>query len=51
MGRVPLVPGIGGRLVLREGRVIGALGVSGAKPEQDVECADAALRALGHLSA
>ena len=47
MARVPLVPGIGSRLLRREGRPLGAIGVSGGKPEQDVECADAALRALG----
>ena len=47
MSRVPLIPGIGSKLLRREGRVLGALGVSGGKPEQDVECADAALRALG----
>ncbi|MFL5442786.1 MAG: heme-binding protein, partial [Myxococcales bacterium] len=28
-------------------RVLGAIGVSGGKPEQDVECADAGLRAIG----
>jgi glc operon protein GlcG len=42
-----VVPGAGSRLVRREGRVIGALGVSGGLPQQDVECCEAALRALG----
>jgi glc operon protein GlcG len=42
-----VVPGAGSRLLRREGRVIGALGVSGGLPQQDVDCAEAALRALG----
>ncbi|HZX65143.1 MAG TPA: heme-binding protein [Myxococcales bacterium] len=45
--RVPAVPGPGSRLVRKEGRVLGAIGVSGGKPEQDVECAEAGLRAIG----
>jgi glc operon protein GlcG len=45
--RVPPVPGPGSRLARKEGRVLGALGVSGGKPEQDVECAEAGLRAIG----
>jgi glc operon protein GlcG len=45
--RVPPVPGPGSRLARREGRVLGAVGVSGGKPEQDVECAEAGLRAIG----
>lgn len=39
--RVPIVPGLGSLLVKREGRVLGAVGVSGGKPEQDLECAEA----------
>jgi len=39
--RVPLVPGLGSALIRREGLVVGAIGVSGAKPEQDLECAEA----------
>ncbi|HYM66415.1 MAG TPA: heme-binding protein [Patescibacteria group bacterium] len=39
--RVPLVPGLGSALIKRDGTVIGAVGVSGARPEQDVECAEA----------
>jgi uncharacterized protein GlcG (DUF336 family) len=42
-----VVPGAGSRLVRRDGKVIGALGVSGGLPQQDVECAEAALKALG----
>jgi len=45
--RVPPVPGPGSRLVRKEGRILGAIGVSGGKPEQDVECAEAGLRAIG----
>ena len=45
--RVPPVPGPGSRLARKEGRVLGALGASGGKPEQDVECVDAGLRAIG----
>ncbi|HYL09067.1 MAG TPA: heme-binding protein [Candidatus Udaeobacter sp.] len=41
--RVPIVPGLGSVLVRREGRVIGAVGVSGGRPEQDLECAQAGL--------
>jgi len=45
--RVPPVPGPGSRLARKEGRGVGAIGVSGGKPEQDVECAEAGLRAIG----
>ncbi|HSS62098.1 MAG TPA: heme-binding protein [Candidatus Limnocylindrales bacterium] len=41
--RVPIVPGLGSVLVRRDGRVLGAVGVSGGKPEQDLECAEAGL--------
>ncbi len=43
--RVPIVPGLGSVLVRREGKVLGAVGVSGGKPEQDLECAEAGLSA------
>jgi glc operon protein GlcG len=43
--RVPMVPGLGSVLVKRDDRVLGAVGVSGGKPEQDLECAQAALSA------
>lgn len=39
--RVPMVPGLGSVLIRRDGRVLGAVGVSGARPEQDLECAEA----------
>jgi glc operon protein GlcG len=44
--RTPIIPGPGSVLIRREGRVLGAVGVSGAKPEQDRECAEAGLSAL-----
>ena len=47
MARVALVPGLGSLLVRRNGAAEGAIGVSGAKPEQDLECAQAALTAMG----
>lgn len=44
--RLPLIGGLGSLLVRREGRVLGAVGVSGAAPEQDKACAQAGLDAL-----
>ena len=41
--RVPIVPGLGSVLVRRDGKVLGAVGVSGGKPEQDADCAEAGL--------
>lgn len=46
MVRVPIIPGPGSVLVRREGSVLGAVGVSGAQPDQDRECAEAGLRSL-----
>ena len=43
--RVPIVPGLGSVLIRKDDRVLGAVGVSGGKPEQDLECAQAALTA------
>jgi glc operon protein GlcG len=43
MARVPLVPGLGSSLIKRSDAVLGAVGVSGGKPEQDLECCQAAL--------
>src|SRR5438552_5512058 len=34
MVRVPMIPGLGSVLTRRDGRVLGAVGVSGARPEQ-----------------
>jgi uncharacterized protein GlcG (DUF336 family) len=42
----PLIPGIGSLLIKQDGVVVGAVGISGAKPEQDLECAEAGLAAL-----
>ena len=43
--RVPLIPGPGSLLIKKEdGQVVGAVGVSGARPEQDLDCAEAGLR-------
>ncbi|HEX9576119.1 MAG TPA: heme-binding protein [Myxococcales bacterium] len=44
--RLPPVPGLGSALIRRDGAVLGAVGVSGGKPEQDLDCAEAGLRAL-----
>jgi len=44
--RTKLVPGPGSVLLERDGAVVGAIGVSGAKPEQDLDCAEAGLRAI-----
>jgi glc operon protein GlcG len=41
--RVPIVPGLGSVLIRRDGRILGAVGVSGGKPDQDLECAEAGL--------
>ena len=46
MNRVPMVPGIGSLPIEKDGIIVGAIGISGAKPEQDLECAEAALSAL-----
>src|SRR5713226_3031473 len=36
--RMPLIPGLGSVLIRRSDTVLGAVGVSGGKPEQDLEC-------------
>jgi uncharacterized protein GlcG (DUF336 family) len=41
--RVPIVPGLGSVLIKREGKVVGAVGVSGGRPEQDLDCAEAGI--------
>ena len=46
MVRVPIVPGLGSVLIRRDGRVLGAVGVSGGRPEQDLECAEAGLSGI-----
>jgi glc operon protein GlcG len=44
MVRVPMIPGLGSIPIKQEGKNDGAIGVSGARPEQDLECAEAGLR-------
>jgi uncharacterized protein GlcG (DUF336 family) len=44
--RMPVIPGPGSVLVRRGDAVHGAVGVSGALPEQDRECAEAGLALL-----
>jgi glc operon protein GlcG len=41
LARVPLIPGPGSALIKRDDIVLGAIGVSGARPDQDLECAEA----------
>ena len=43
MVRVPLIPGLGSALIKEDAKVIGANGVSGGRPDQDLECAEAGL--------
>ena len=47
LASVPTIPGLGSLLVRRGGTIVGAVGVSGGAPEQDVECARAGLATLG----
>lgn len=44
--RVPLIPGLGSALIAEDGNVVGAVGVSGGRPDQDLECAEAGLSEL-----
>lgn|SRR5487761_37708 len=44
--RVPLIPGLGSALITEDGHVLGAVGVSGGRPDQDLECAQAGLSEL-----
>ncbi len=46
MARVQIVPGPGSLAIKRGGACVGAIGVSGAKPEEDLECARAGLAAI-----
>jgi glc operon protein GlcG len=45
--RLPLIPGLGSVILREGGRVLGAVGVSGASSEQDLACAVVGLRAIG----
>ena len=42
--RVPLIPGLGSLPITEDGKIVGAIGISGGRPEQDLECAEAGLR-------
>jgi uncharacterized protein GlcG (DUF336 family) len=44
--RMPMIPGPGSMPVTRDGLTIGAVGVSGARPEQDLECCQAGLDSI-----
>jgi glc operon protein GlcG len=41
--RVPIVPGLGSILVKHGDQLSGAIGVSGGRPDQDLECAEAGI--------
>jgi glc operon protein GlcG len=45
--RVPLIPGLGSALLRRDGQALGGVGISGGSSEQDQECVEAGLRAIG----
>jgi glc operon protein GlcG len=45
--RLPILPTLGSVLVRRDGVVLGAVGCSGATAEQDKECGQAGLAAIG----
>jgi glc operon protein GlcG len=44
--RLPLIPGPGSMPITRDGLTIGAVGVSGARPDQDLECCEAGLNSI-----
>jgi uncharacterized protein GlcG (DUF336 family) len=44
--RMPMIPGPGSMPITRDGLTIGAVGVSGARPEQDLECCQAGLSSI-----
>jgi glc operon protein GlcG len=46
LARLPLIPALGSVLIRRDDAVLGAVGVSGAAPEQDKECGLTGLAAL-----
>jgi uncharacterized protein GlcG (DUF336 family) len=47
MVRVPMIPGLGSVLIRQGDEVVGAVGVSGGQPEQDLDCAQSGLSAIG----
>jgi glc operon protein GlcG len=46
MARRQMVPGPGSLPIYKGGEILGAVGVSGGKPEQDLECAEAGVSSL-----
>ncbi|HAC44798.1 MAG TPA: hypothetical protein DCF65_01900 [Chloroflexi bacterium] len=44
--RLPLIPGPGSVPIKRDGLTVGAAGVSGARPEEDLECCLAGLASI-----
>ena len=48
--RLPLIPADGSVLIREGDAVLGAVGVSGARPEEDRECAEAGLAAIRDLA-
>src|ERR1700716_4350817 len=46
LARIPIVPGLGSALIKQDGKSVGAVGVSGGRPEQDLECAEAGLTSI-----
>jgi uncharacterized protein GlcG (DUF336 family) len=46
LARTPLVPGLGSALIKRGDTMLGAVGVSGGKPEQDLDCCQSGLATL-----
>jgi glc operon protein GlcG len=46
LARLPLVPGLGSLLIKRGDTVLGAIAVSGGKPDQDLDCCTAALKSI-----
>jgi uncharacterized protein GlcG (DUF336 family) len=44
--RLPLIPGPGSLPIKRDSVMVGGVGVSGARPEQDLECAEAGLASV-----
>jgi len=47
MTRGTMVPGLGSLPIQKDGTVVGAVGVSGGRPEQDAECAEAGAASAG----
>jgi len=47
MTRGTMVPGLGSLPIQKDSTVVGAVGVSGGRPEQDAECAEAGAASAG----